>query len=40
MSRAMGGNATLAANIIVLSTIGSVIATTLCITWLRSAGLV
>ncbi len=40
MSRAMGGNATLAANIIVLSTIGSVIATTLGITWLRSAGLV
>ncbi len=40
MSRAMGGNAALAANIIVLTTIGSVIATTIGITWLRLLGLV
>lgn len=39
MSRAMGGNATLAANIIVLSTIGSVIVSTLGIGWLRAGGL-
>ena len=35
MSRAMGGNAGLAANIIGLSTIGSIVITTLGITWLR-----
>jgi malonate transporter and related proteins len=40
MARAMGGNSSLAANIIVLTTIGSVIVTTLGITWLRLFGLV
>lgn len=35
MSRAMGGNAPLSANIIVLSTLGSVLVTSLGITWLR-----
>ncbi len=39
MSRAMGGNAELAANIIGLSTIGSIIVTTLGITLLRHLGL-
>ena len=39
MTRAMGGNAPLAANIIVLTTIGSVFFTTLGMTWLRSSGL-
>ncbi|MCB1773785.1 MAG: AEC family transporter [Gammaproteobacteria bacterium] len=40
MARAMGGNASLAANIIVLSTIGSVVATTLGMVWLKASGLV
>lgn len=39
MARAMGGNAALAANIIVLTTIGSVLVTTLGMAWLRAAGL-
>lgn len=39
MARAMGGNATLAANIILLTTLGSVIFASLGITWLRAAGL-
>ena len=39
MVRAMGGNATLAANIIALTTLGSIIATSVGITLLRSAGL-
>lgn len=40
MTRAMGGNAALAANIIVLSTLGSVITTSAAITGLRFLGLV
>lgn len=40
MTRAMGGNAPLAANVIVLSTIGSVVATTVGMSWLRALGLV
>ncbi len=40
MSRAMGGNATLAANIIVLTTIGSVLITSLGITWLGTLKLI
>lgn len=39
MVRAMGGNATLAANIIALTTLGSIIATSAGITLLRGAGL-
>ncbi|EXJ13473.1 AEC family transporter [Imhoffiella purpurea] len=39
MARAMGGNGVLAANIIVLSTLGSMIFTSLGITWLHGAGL-
>ena len=38
MARAMGGNAALAANIIVLTTLGSVLATTLGMTGLRVVG--
>lgn len=40
MTRAMGGNATLAANIIVLSTIASVLVTTLGMLWLSAVNLV
>jgi hypothetical protein len=39
MARAMGGNATLAANIIALTTVGSMITTTLGIVVLSSLGL-
>jgi len=39
MARAMGGNGVLAANIIVLSTLGSMIFTSLGITWLHGAEL-
>ncbi len=40
MVRAMGGNATLAANIIALTTLGSIIATSAAIAGLRAAGLI
>lgn len=40
MVRAMGGNAALAANIIVLSTIGSIVVTTLGLSWLRAGGMI
>jgi malonate transporter and related proteins len=39
MVRAMGGNATLAANIIALTTLGSLFTTSLGVMWLRGAGL-
>lgn len=39
MVRSMGGNAQLAANIIVITTLGSVLVTSLGITWLRGWGL-
>jgi hypothetical protein len=39
MVRAMGGNAVLAANIVVLTTLGSILTTSLGITVLRGMGL-